>query len=99
MGNLFIKKRLIPKTDILVCIFSLWENIWERQKIQTCRNPGKKGISLALKKIQSLMQDGITQVSEENTTVYLMDNLEVWKGLYELELAGIEDTQAISENT
>ena len=43
------------------------------------------------------MQDGITQVSEENTTVYLMDNLEVWKGLYELELAGLEDTQAISE--
>ena len=57
----------------------------------------KNGISLALKKIQSLMQDGITQVSEENTTVYLMDNLEVWKGLYELELAGLEDTQAISE--
>lgn len=57
----------------------------------------KKGISLALKKIQSLMQDGVTQVSEENTTVYLMDNLEVWKGLYELEVAGIEDTQAISE--
>ena len=28
---------------------------------------------------------------------YLMDNLEVWKGLYELELAGLEDTQAISE--
>ena len=26
-----------------------------------------------------------------------MDNLEVWKGLYELELAGLEDTQAISE--
>ncbi|MFQ8894373.1 MAG: hypothetical protein ACLR6Z_04820 [Dorea sp.] len=25
----------------------------------------KKGISLALKKIQSLMRDGITQVSEE----------------------------------
>lgn len=43
------------------------------------------------------MQDGITQVSEENTTVYLMDNLEVWKGLHELELAGLEDTQAISE--
>ena len=43
------------------------------------------------------MQDGITQVSEENTTVYLMDNLEVWKGLYELEISGIEDTQAISE--
>ena len=57
----------------------------------------KKGIDLALKKIQSLMQDGITQVSEENTTVYLMDNLEVWKGLYELELAGLENTQAISE--
>ena len=50
----------------------------------------KKGISLALKKIQSLMQDGITQVLEENTTAYLMDNLEVWKGLYELELAGLE---------
>ena len=48
-------------------------------------------------KVQSLMRDGITQVSEENTTAYLMDNLEVWKGLHELELAGLEDTQAISE--
>ena len=56
-----------------------------------------KGISLALKKIQSLIHDGVTQVSEENTTVYLMDNLEVWKGLYELELAGLEDTQTIRE--
>ena len=43
------------------------------------------------------MQDGITQVSEENTTVYLMDNLEVWKGLYELEHAGLKDVQAIRE--
>ena len=43
------------------------------------------------------MQDGITQVSGENTTVYLMDNLEVWKGLYELELAGLEDMPAVSE--
>ena len=41
VGNLFIKKRLIPKTDILVCTFFLWENIWKRQKVQTCRNPGK----------------------------------------------------------
>ena len=57
----------------------------------------KKGISLCIKKIQSLMQDGITQVSEENTTVYLMDNLEVWKGLYELEHAGLKDVQAIHE--
>ena len=44
-----------------------------------------------------LEKTGSTQVSEENTTVYLMDNLEVWKGLYELELAGLENTQAISE--
>ena len=43
------------------------------------------------------MQDGITKVSEENTTVYLMDNLEVWKGLYELEHAGLKDVKAISE--
>ena len=35
--------------------------------------------------------------SEENTTVYLMDNLEVWKGLYELEHAGLKDMQAVSE--
>ena len=26
-----------------------------------------------------------------------MDNLEVWKGLYELELAGLEDMPAVSE--
>lgn len=57
----------------------------------------EKGIRLALKKIQSLMQDGITQVSEENTTAYLMDNLEVWKGLYKLEQAGVEDAHLIRE--
>lgn len=55
----------------------------------------KMGIRLALKKLQSLMQDGITQVSEENTTAYLMDNLEVWKGLYKLEQAGVEDARLI----
>ena len=57
----------------------------------------EKGIRLALKKLQSLMQDGITQVSEENTTAYLMDNLEVWKGLYKLEQAGVEDAHLIRE--
>lgn len=57
----------------------------------------EKGIRLALKKLQSLMQDGITQVSEENTTAYLMDNLEVWKGLYKLEQAGVEDARLIRE--
>ena len=46
VGNLFIKKRLIPKTDILVCIFFLWENIWKRQKVQTRRNTGKKESAL-----------------------------------------------------
>ena len=79
-GNLFIKKKADSKTDILVCTFFLWENIWKRQKVQTCWNPGKMN-QPCIKKIQSLMQDGITQVSEENATVYLMDNLEVWKGL------------------
>ena len=29
-GELIYKKRLIPKTDILVCTFFLWENIWKR---------------------------------------------------------------------
>ena len=32
---------LIFITSILVCIFFLWENIWKRQKVQTCRNHGK----------------------------------------------------------
>ena len=67
----------------------LWENIWKKTEYRPAGNT-EKGISLALKKIQSLMQDGITQVSEENTTVYLMDNL-AWKGLYELEHAGLKD--------
>ena len=96
-GELIYKEKADSEDGYLGMYLFLWENIWKRQKVQTCRKSWKNGISLALKKIQSLMQDGITQVSEENTTVYLMDNLEVWKGLYELELAGLEDTQAISE--
>ena len=44
--NLFIEKRLIPKTDIWVCTFFLWENIWKRQKVQTCRNTGKRESAL-----------------------------------------------------
>ena len=69
------------------------------KKDRKYRPAGKlgKGNQPCIKKIQSLMQDGITQVSEENTTVYLMDNLEVWKGLYELEHAGLKDVQAIRE--
>ena len=62
----------------------------------------QEGIHLALDKIQSLMQDGTIQVSTENTTIYLMDNLEVWKGLSALEAADImqddmRQTQVITE--
>lgn len=62
----------------------------------------QEGIHLALNKIQSLMRDGTTQVSTENTTIYLMDNLEVWKGLLALEAADImqddmRQTQVITE--
>lgn len=62
----------------------------------------QEGIHLALNKIQSLMRDGTTQVSTENTTIYLMDNLEVWKGLLALETADImqddmRQTQVITE--
>ena len=97
VGNLFIKKKADSEDGYLGMYLFLMGKYLKRQKLQTCRNTGKKGISLALKKIQSLMQDGITQVSEENTTAYLMDNLEVWRGLYELELARLKDMQAISE--
>lgn len=62
----------------------------------------QEGIHLALNKIQSLMRDGTTQVSTENTTIYLMDNLEVWKGLLALEAADImqddmTQTQVVTE--
>lgn len=43
------------------------------------------GVQLAIEKLQILTVDGVAQVSEENTTRYLMDNLEVWKGLKTLE--------------
>lgn len=37
--------------------------------------------ALAIRKLEELMHDGLTRVSTENDTKYLMDNLEVWRGL------------------
>ncbi|MBC8572208.1 hypothetical protein [Jingyaoa shaoxingensis] len=96
-GKLIYKEKADSEDGYLGMYLFLMGKYLEKTENTDLPEYWKKGISLALKKIQSLMQDGITQVSEENTTVYLMDNLEVWKGMYELELAGMEDTQAISE--
>ena len=96
-GKLIYKEKADSEDGYLGMYLFLMGKYLEKTEGTDLSEYWKKGISLALKKIQSLMQDGITQVSEENTTVYLMDNLEVWKGLYELELAGLEDTQAIRE--
>ena len=96
-GELIYKEKADSEDGYLGMYLFLMGKYLEKTESTDLPESWKNGISLALKKIQSLMQDGITQVSEENTTVYLMDNLEVWKGLYELELAGLEDTQAISE--
>ena len=96
-GKLIYKEKVDSEDGYLGMYLFLMGKYLEKTENTDLPEYWKKGISLALKKIQSLMQDGITQVSEENTTAYLMDNLEVWKGLYEWELAGLEDTQAISE--
>lgn len=56
----------------------------------------QEGIRIALDRIQNLMKNGTTQVSEENTTVYLMDNLEVWKGLYEFESSDSAEKNEVS---
>ena len=96
-GKLIYKEKVDSEDGYLGMYLFLMGKYLEKTENTDLPEYWKKGISLALKKIQSLMRDGITQVSEENTTAYLMDNLEVWKGLYELELAGLEDTQAISE--
>ena len=96
-GKLIYKEKADSEDGYLGMYLFLMGKYLEKTENTDLPEYWKKGISLALKKIQSLMRDGITQVSEENTTAYLMDNLEVWKGLHELELAGLEDTQAISE--
>ena len=96
-GKLIYKEKVNSEDGYLGMYLFLMGKYLEKTENTDLPEYWKKGISLALKKIQSLMRDGITQVSEENTTAYLMDNLEVWKGLHELELAGLEDTQAISE--
>ena len=96
-GKLIYKEKVDSEDGYLGMYLFLMGKYLEKTENTDLPEYWKKGISLALKKIQSLMRDGITQVSEENTTAYLMDNLEVWKGLHELELAGLEDTQAISE--
>ena len=96
-GKLIYKAKVDSEDGYLGMYLFLMGKYLEKTENTDLPEYWKKGISLALKKIQSLMRDGITQVSEENTTAYLIDNLEVWKGLHELELAGLEDTQAISE--
>ena len=96
-GKLTYKEKADSEDGYLGMYLFLMGKYLEKTESTDLPESWKKGIGLALKKIQSLMQDGMTQVSEENTTVYLMDNLEVWKGLYELELAGLEDTQTIRE--
>ena len=96
-GKLIYREKADSEDGYLGMYLFLMGKYLEKTESTNLPEYWKKGISLALKKIQSLMQDGITQVSEENTTAYLMDNLEVWKGLYEWELAGLEDTQTISE--
>ena len=53
------------------------------------------GVDLALRRIRILRKEGTMQVSEENPTVYLMDNLEVWRGLYEFENSGFADDKDI----
>lgn len=45
----------------------------------------KEGIHLAMDTLWELTVGGLTCVSYENDTKYLMDNLEVWKGLTVLE--------------
>ena len=96
-GKLIYKEKVDSEDGYLGMYLFLMGKYLEKTENTDLPEYWKKGISLALKKIQSLMRDGITQVSEENTTAYLMDNLEVWKGLYELEHAGLKDVQAIRE--
>lgn len=45
----------------------------------------EEGISLAVKTLRKLTAGSLTAVSFDNGTQYLMDNLEVWKGLCALE--------------
>ncbi len=45
----------------------------------------EEGISLAVKTLRKLTAGSLTAVSFNNSTQYLMDNLEVWKGLCALE--------------
>ncbi len=45
----------------------------------------KEATILALNEIHDLMKNGVVQVSQDNDTIYFMDNVEVWKGLKDLE--------------
>ena len=44
-GKLIYKEKADSEDGILVCIF-LWENIWKRQKVQTCRKTGERESAL-----------------------------------------------------
>ena len=57
------------------------------------------GIRLAADTLRELTNGGLTEVSRENDTKYLMDNLDVWKGLSALEkgLWALQDTPELSK--
>lgn len=40
-GELIYKEKADSEDGYLGMYLFLWENIWKRQKVQTCRNPGK----------------------------------------------------------
>ena len=56
------------------------------------------GIRMAVDTLRELTDGGLTVVSWENDTKYLMDNLEVWKGLCALEngLRTLQDSRELS---
>ena len=56
------------------------------------------GIRMAVDTLRKLNDSGLTAVSWENNTKYLMDNLEVWKGLRALEngLRTLQDSRELS---
>lgn len=58
----------------------------------------RDGVRMAVDTLLELNEGGLTAVSRENDTKYLMDNLEVWKGLCTLEngLRTLQDSRELS---
>lgn len=79
------KIQIVAKADSVDAYLGVYLELLGKYLMATSSAKGllwwREASDLAICKLEELMDDGLTRVSSENDTKYLMDNLEVWRGI------------------